>query len=321
MSTRIPLIDRFFRSSSSNGDLPVRVETYQLIASKVDYDRASLVASADQRKIIIDGQQSPHVIDQIGAAVMVRQVLAEQMGHEELVRYVQHLQGRYQAVVGDATFARYNGQVPKDVLDVDAKLRAELGTLSYRLRLCYSISYIKDQYLSKIRMYCGWALLFSFLAVIAAITYQVYSNTPSAVLNFVIVAFVGFGGALTSISRRANQIVASNPLDDDPIIEASAIQNGSASLVVAALTGPIFATILLVIFMTGGFSLGDMTPIIHVCPPKYNGYDFEVLNYHLCADGYANAAKIVFWSFLAGFAEQFVPDVLDRFSKAPAKKA
>lgn len=151
------------------------------------------------------------------------------------------------------------------------------------------------------------------------IVIQVYRDRPSAIVNFLVVAFMGFGGALTSISRRANQIIAACPLDDDPIVESSAIQNGWWSLLVAALTGPIFAMILLVIFITHSFSLGEMTPRFVDCA-KCTDYDFEIMNYKVCFLDYTDAAKTVFWSFLAGFAEQLVPDVLDRFTKASAKK-
>lgn len=279
----------FFRAS-------VRPQAAKLIASEVDFakvfqalheDHVKALAAADsiaaeaaksRAKALATARASRFYLNQIGAAVEVRLALADRMCMPELVRYVQHLQGRYASIVSATTYARYNSQTPKDVFEKEDLLRAELKTLSYRLRLAYSITHIKDEYLFKIRRNCSVLLFLSFMVIFSAIWFQVSYGKSWPQLNFALIAVTGFGGAVTSISRRANQIISSNPLDDDPIVEASALQNGSASLWIAALTGPIFASILLIIFMTGTFALGGVEPrfVPLAAGRPASGYDFEV---------------------------------------------
>ena len=145
---------------------------------------------------------------------------------------------------------------------------AELNTLSYRLRLAYSITHIRDRYLAIIRSCCFWFMVASLLFIMVAIYFQQSRSDSSPVINFLIVGVVGLTGALTSISRRSQQIVASSPMEDDPVIQASGLQQGAASLVVAALTGPVFALILLVIFMGGALQIGDLTPTFSSRPQR-----------------------------------------------------
>ncbi|HEY2660868.1 MAG TPA: hypothetical protein VGI79_14195 [Caulobacteraceae bacterium] len=305
--------------------------TAQLIASKVDFDLAMEWADMPEiRKIdgatgamLKAGRASRSVVDQIGAAITARLILATKMSDDELVRYVQHLQNRYAVAVGPAAYARYAAGIPKNVFDDYKKLWAELQTLSYRLRLAYSITHMRDKYLYQIRTSCFTFLSLSLAIILVVIVYQQFESTSNPVLNFMTVATVGFGGALTSIARRANQLLSSSPLEDDPVIQASAMQQGRASLFIAALTGPIFALTLLLIFMTTAFNLGDLTPKFHeaACDAAGCGEpDFRIFKYAFWLDKPFDAAKLATWAFISGFAEQFVPDVLDRFATAATKK-
>ena len=291
-----------------------------LIASQVDFDQALAVAGDGRREILANGRTSASAIDQISAAVGARLVLAEQMTHEERVRYVQHLQNRYRVAVGSAAYAHYSAGVPKKVFEDKAELAAELQTLSYRLRLTYAISFTRDRHLSRIRATCFWLLIAAFVGGLAAITWEHLANFSASPINFAVVGLLGLGGALTSIARRANRILADAPLEADPVMQASALQEGSASLFVAGLTGPVFAIILALIFMGADFKIGNLTPVF--LDHRGTGSpdpDFKVLQYGFWLKSQADAARLVMWAFVAGFAEQFVPDVLDRFSKLSSK--
>jgi hypothetical protein len=290
-----------------------------LIASLVDYEEALGRASEEQRKILEQGRGSSSVIDRIGAAVYCRQVLAEKMDKAELVRYVQHLQNRYRMAVNSATYARYEVGVPKKFLDKEKTLRAELMTLSYRLRLAYAVSWTRDTYLASIKWVCLIVLVASVLVCLFMLWAQWFfqSNT---LINFTVVALLGLSGAVTSIARRADKIVDGSPLADDPVVQASALQEGNASLFVAGLTGPIFAMVLTLVFMGTGttLKLAELTPTFVVASRWCSCLrqpDFQIFGASFYVSGPASAALLALWSFVAGFAEQFVPDVLDRFTK------
>jgi len=300
----------------------------QLIAPRSEFDEAIRLADPETAKALIAGRASVSDVDQIGAAVSARLELAKLMSTNELIRYVQHLQNRYGVAVGPSTYDRYKQGVPVDVFSDLDKLQAELKTLSYRLRLAYSITHIRDGYLAIIRASCAWGLAASLLLVTVAIYAQQATGVTSPAVNFMIVAVVGLAGAITSIARRSNQIVASSPLEDDPVIQASGLQQGAASLFVAALTGPVFALILLVIFMGGALQIGDLTPaFLHEltpsnCPTLHSRpADFKAFQYAFWFTTPFDAVKLLMWAFIAGFAEQFVPDILDSFTKTAEDKA
>ncbi len=304
--------------------------TAQLIASVVDFEMAMKLADSPEARKNCEGvtaetlkigRNSPLVVDQIGAAISARLILATRMSDDELVRYVQHLRNRYSVAVGSGAYARYAEGTPKNVFDDHKKLWAELQTLSYRLRLAYSITHMRDKYLYQIRTSCFLFLLLALGFILAVLIYQQEMSTSNTVLNYMIIAVIGFGGSLTSIARRANQLLSSSPLEDDPVIQASAMQQGRASLFIAALTGPVFALTLALLFMTTAFSVGDLTPKFHdavcnACGPP----DFRIFKYPYWLDKPLDAAKLAAWAFVSGFAEQFVPDVLDRFANAATKK-
>jgi len=294
-----------------------RALSAQLIAPIGEFVEAERAASPAVARILRAGRRSHSEIDQIGAAISARLTLAKKMTDAELVRYIQHLQNRYRAAVGAATYARYMEGVPTDMLDNPKKRWAELQTLSYRLRLAYSITHVRDSRLAFIRLVCTWGLVIALGVVVGAIFYRELSSSHP-IVNFMIVAAVGLGGALTSIARRANQIVSSSPLDDDPVIQASALQQGLNSLYIAGLTGPIFALTVLVIFMADALKVGELTPTFQhaVCTAHCDTPDFRIFQYVFWFNSRADAAKMLLWAFAAGFAEQLVPDVLDRFTKA-----
>lgn len=292
-----------------------------LIASMVDFDDAMKSFTPDESQKLMAAHRSLSVVDQIGAAIAVRLRLAERMTMEELVRYVQHLQNRYSVAVGAATYAKYSEGIPQDVFKVRERLWAELQTLSYRLRLAYAITHIRDYQLQLIRFWCFACLVASLLFILVALTYQDNGGASSALLNFLIVGAVGFGGAVTSIARRADKLLTASPLDADPVIQASALQQGTASLMIAFVTGPVFALALLLIFLSHNLQIGQLTPNFHgaICDHGCTKEDFRVFHYVFWFDNEIDAAKLALWAFIAGFAEQFVPDVLDRFANLNKK--
>jgi len=298
-----------------------QIQAPDLIASFVDFQLALDVGTPAQQKILTTGQGKKSQIDQIGLAIFARTVLAENMNSEELGRYVQYLQNRYAAAAGPAIYARYEVGVPKDFLQDRVKLLAELAALSHRLRLAYAVSWTRDEYLAGIKQACAWLLAVCLIVSLSAILGERYlwAQESLPLVNFGVVGVIGLAGALTSIARRADQILAGSPLADDPVVQASALQQGTASLFVAGLCGPIFALVLTVIFMGASLKFGQVTPEFVPWTSGLHGPDFEVFQYKMSLKNETAAALLAAYAFVAGFAEQFVPDVLDRFSKAADK--
>jgi hypothetical protein len=117
-----------------------------------------------------------------------------------------------------------------------------------------------------------------------------------------LVVFAGTLGALVSILRRIQNMT----LDGNSDTNLVELERNSSSITYSPLLGAVFALLLLFLFMSGLLS-GALFPkasdshtrIFLGCVPS------------TCVE----LAKLIVWSFIAGFAEKFVPDALDKLQK------
>jgi hypothetical protein len=128
----------------------------------------------------------------------------------------------------------------------------------------------------------------------------------------------GVAGAFMSVLRRLQQAIN---IDSEPDLskEFSALENEGARLWISLVTGGVFSILFYFLFSSGiGESLISDTLIPHFgCSERSNcvpllGDSFLTVNLPKTS---LDFAKCIVWSFLAGFSEQLVPDVLDRLSK------
>jgi len=84
---------------------------------------------------------------------------------------------------------------------------------------------------------------------------------------------------------------------------------------IPSLVGTIAAVALYLIFASG-LVKGDLFPQFHLSPVSHRPDDFQnfVFNWQPVAP--ADYAKTLVWSFIAGFSERFVPDLLERFASS-----
>jgi len=192
-----------------------------------------------------------------------------------------------------------------------------------RLRLAYSVVHIRDCYLHKIRK----CFLFMLLVELGLVVYVLTIGRDSPWLsldNFGLVALVGLLGSTVSILRRSHSIAAAATFADDPMVQVSALKFGDWGLYAAVFTGPVFAIVLAVIFMGGVVSVDGLTPTFctHAlkadCPGAHD--QFWVLQRGFSLKANFDAAKLLTLCFLSGFAEQLVPDMLNRFADTITKK-
>jgi len=123
----------------------------------------------------------------------------------------------------------------------------------------------------------------------------------------VLVPLVGALGGLISSQRRVQSI----PSVGESLTDMTNLHFFGRSLAASAMSGAIFAAILCLLFASGLLK-GGLFPTV----------DLNVRlpmdpNVHMPS---GNLARLLIWCFIAGFAEQFVPDTLDRLVSKSAKE-
>ena len=137
----------------------------------------------------------------------------------------------------------------------------------------------------------------------------------NSLLNYLLVVVAASSGAVVSILQRIHVAATLNPLAADPVRQISALRLGWSGLLAAALMGPASALVLLLAFASEAVKFTSLTPTFVRCDAMASS-GFIFLDHCAAASTRGDAAMILVWSFVAGFAERLVPDVLDRFVNA-----
>ncbi len=120
----------------------------------------------------------------------------------------------------------------------------------------------------------------------------------------VLVPLVGALGGLISSQRRVQSI----PSVGESLTDMTNLHFFGSSLTVSAMSGAIFAAILSMLFASG-LVKSILFPTVNLSPLDPN--------VHMSSE---DLAKLLIWCFIAGFAERFVPDTLDRLVSRSAKE-
>jgi hypothetical protein len=243
---------------------------------------------------------------------------------------VQRWRESYRAIVGDAQYADYLSTKPVDPGDGDlgtklARLRADLCWLIDRVHYLYTVVPAKEQVQNRISYRLAWLTILSFVilsCVILVVTYPFGdSQTPLQELigtrhlwgisasTILAAMFFGLLGGFISAQTRLQTPTGTEPFfKKQELWESRWIVN-----IISPLSGAVFALILYFIFASRILGDGAVFPSFNY--PKNDAASGlgEFFTNVLPAGG-ASFAKILVWSFIAGFAERFVPNVLNRLA-------
>ena len=231
---------------------------------------------------------------------------------QELRRSAWIVRLRFRNVAGESAHTAYLASVPPDPATADeATLLADLVNLLRRTYYLLALAPSSEAIRHTLIMggaAIGVACLIGIIVIIVKV--------PDIGLIQLALVAGAIGGTMSLIQR-----VQSLPEADPLLFRLSGSTTVLQSLVIPPLTGAIFAALLLLIFMSGVVS-GEIFPKFNLPPPKGHGVDF--LNFYQntdAADGKAFALALI-WSFIAGFAERFVPNTINRLTaQATAEKA
>jgi hypothetical protein len=149
--------------------------------------------------------------------------------------------------------------------------------------------------------------VFTICAIIIVGSLSVFA---ALIQNMPVAPVVVFAGAVGGIMSTQQRLQASNLGTGS--IKSSEITNYGLSLLVSPITGAIFALVLYLL-MVGGAIEGIIFPHFHGGPQKVATTFWEFSKGQaILPDSSNDFALLLVWSFVAGFAERFVPDTIDR---------
>lgn len=250
---------------------------------------------------------------------------------ERLLAKVWSIRSDFKRIVPKETFEQYQASNPPspsrnaEPSYID-KVREDAVDLQTGIHWWYTSSYHKEKrlYITKLKLF-GSLSIFLIVTVLLAKCHMV---APSALLMLLIVALMGMMGAVLSIGRRMLPVSEQNVTDSDPVIRATQFDHGGIGLGLSTIVGGVSAVVLYLLMAAGLNTVAEpLTPkfmsvclVYEACKPTLPPTLFNYFSGLLPFDT-ASFAKALCWSFVAGFAEQFVPDILDRMAKSDKANA
>lgn len=236
-------------------------------------------------------------------------LLARLQPPEKLPRKVWHLRSRYRDVAGLREYEAYLASKPPDLAGraEELDLRADIEYLLRELHLRYAIRPFREKTRDWLSKWVAYLTLASLVWVVL-FTYLASRGVGIKITALTAVIFTGAIGGLVSMQQR----VQSASAEGDPIHNVSELMHGWFSIFLSPISGAVFAMVLFLI-MTARLLEGELFPEIVAPENKLIVLDFRQFLLSTGPSTGADYAKLLVWSFIAGFAERFVPDTLSRF--------
>lgn len=218
---------------------------------------------------------------------------------EQLIRHAWALRNEFKDLVSDVRYKEYADSAPNATAP-EGEVRADLMRLQQEMHWRQMLIGTVEKYRAILLRYVcltglgalvGLTLLASFRGVVGR-----HVGIDLAVLLSIIGA--GVVGGLMSTVRRINETSWRSNADIDLV----KVQESRLGAILSPLQGGVFALIVLFLFM-GKLIEGGLFP-------RVDGESLTTSGLGIMEP--VDFAKLLIWAFIAGFAEQFVPDNLTR---------
>lgn len=240
------------------------------------------------------------------------------------------LRQRFKAVVGTAGYEAYQISRPIETASAerDVLLADSLNLLTH-IHGAYFRSIAFETRLSRYTaLLAGIALAVIFIVVgkyapILEATTSLKETTPKDNGDLIwLIVGTGTLGALISSLRRLDNLNDNGSLDRDLLLDQKRLAYGGIGAIIALVSGVVFSMLVYAIFASEILGKTALFPSFVQCKdiqlPCASG--IRQFFYGIRPESPQDIAKIVVWSFISGFAERFVPDVLDRLVKKTDKQ-
>ncbi len=231
---------------------------------------------------------------------------------QELRRSAWTVRLRFRRVAGEPGYSSYLSSAPPDPANAaEDLLRGDLlnlvRTTYYLIALAPSSERIRHTLII-----CGAAI---GILGIAAVLFVLYFGHGAGIFQLMVLG--GAVGGTMSLIQRVQALPEADPL----LFRLSGRTTIIQSLVVPPLTGAISAGLLFFIFASKIVS-SQAFPTILVPGASPQGVDFDTFVFNAKPESGSAFALALVWAFVAGFAERFVPDTINRLTRqASSQKA
>lgn len=228
---------------------------------------------------------------------------------EKLRRKAWLIKDRFRLVCGDAAYKEYITSTPPDPASAPLQvLLADLEALIDQISLIYQARLAREKALAILKR----NLFLTGIVLTWGILFVIYSYQLAT--TFAVIVASGMVGAVMSIFRRI-QVTQITPISD-PVVELSSLEHGKIGIWLSMFSGGVFAVVLYILFASGLFTVPGVTPYFSQAGASpLSGFTLYSFADAVGPKNYQDFAKVVAWSFAAGFLERLVPDVLDRLGQ------
>ena len=239
---------------------------------------------------------------------LLENIILGLQGEDEIRRRAWMLRERLRSVAGQGLYNQYAQSGVPNAADASLPtLRADLARVLDLMHWYYALIPMRERIRKRLTVQCILIVAF-YMALLLVVLYGLDRTNHPFVAMSCCVIFFGMMGGFVSSQRRMQKI----PTDGDPLVGVFGLENAGYYLWLSPLLGSIFAAVLALLFM-GGILQGTVFPeFTKACDTAtHSMFNPGCLSLPNCALDYA---KLFVWCFLAGFAEQLVPDSLDRLT-------
>ena len=228
-------------------------------------------------------------------------LLLAKRNEEDLRRTAWTVRLRFRNIAGEANYQAYLASSPPDPATASrAELLADLQSLVRRTY--YMLVLLPASEAVRRKLLLGAALAGAFfVGIIVAVSFF-----PNRLLLFHLVLLAGAVGGTMSLIQRLLQLTDGDPL----LLRMSARASFIQSAIIPPIAGAIFAALVFMLSASGLIT----GPTFPAFTKPHGGPVTDIMQaiWDLSPVNGAQAALLLVWSFIAGFAERFVPDTITR---------
>lgn len=322
-------------------------------ADGADAHKRELWEKAKEKKLHIEHLVKQHCRLELTEVFGLEMLVLRLLPAERLLSRAWSIRDAYRKLVPDEMYRKYEESKPpellrdpKDRIETELKNAGKIGDsllamvearyLSYLTNVRADAEdilsathwwYTNSNYREE-RIQCVKRKLVYLLIALLILVCLLSLNT--AVMQstmLVTVALMGMMGAIFSISRRILPVSTQDVTQCDPVIRATQFDHGGTGIYLSIWVGGISAVVLYLLMGAGlsridinifpqSCGLAELNSALNCKADNDKGISLATFFLSLMPANTVDYAKLLCWSFLAGFAEQFVPDILDRMTKS-----